>query len=618
MSLDHQVGFHRFSEWWKADQLIKEEKERAQHGGRRPTGVKGEREALEDQAKERSQIQAAYESYRTEIHIKIARMFVHNHRTEEWFKERYVPEVRDPVRRELMDYRRGLYERWLSDVNAGVFDLFTLEGIHKTESDGAGGIIEKEEGETTAINERLSVEDLVPVRGGDLQDEALLEPSLHIKTLSPTVSRSKVEEFCKEHLGEADGGYKWLSLSEPNPMRKYHRIGWIILNPVSEEVNMKDSDAPADINGEGIGLTATEKAKEAVNDKPIQDPVHGEFLCHVKVHEPPKDLRRRALWDLFSAPERIGRDFELARRLVVRLDTEMGGEADGYGKIEERVEELRVKGALKNTAVGGSVSIQNSTTEVDMDGEEAKESEKRAEWDPDERDDDELLAKKKKLDLMVEYLRRVHNFCFFCVFECDSVHELVRKCGAGHLRRPRSILNNRAKQVAKASALGQPFPAKKEPGEYGEEEPPRQQPDSAPSFDADRQLQRAFGWVKTFEDKLMQILEPENVDLKKLGGKPVNEALEDELSRYVNKEDEHKYRCKVPECSKLFRGESYWRKHVEKRHPDFYNKMQDDVSVPISKQLKKKKKKKKKRADICETVCFDQCICTRSGTCIAA
>lgn len=94
-----------------------------------------------------------------------------------------------------------------------------------------------------------------------------------------------------------------------------------------------------------------------------------------------------------------------------------------------------------------------------------------------------------------------------------------------------------------------------------------------------QQLQRAFNWVKTYEEKLLQLLEPENVDIRKLGGKPLDEALEDELARYVKQEDESKWRCKVPECTKLFKGEHFWRKHIEKRHPEWLEQLQKDVST---------------------------------------
>ncbi|KAL5338872.1 hypothetical protein BJX70DRAFT_365372 [Aspergillus crustosus] len=596
LSLDFQVGFNWFAEWWRAEQSVKEEKERAKHGGRRPSDrVKGEREAREDRDRERAQIQASYDTYKVDLQVKMARTFVHQHKNEEWFKERYVPDVRDPLRKFLMDFRVGAYQQWEQDIQGGLFDDFTLEGIYKSESDGAGGVIEKEEGETTAVGETLGVLDLLPARGGDLRDEALSQPALLIKTLAPNVSRVKIEEFCKEHLGEQDGGFRWLSLSDPNPSKKYHRMGWIMLHPAPDvefvergdgrDEEGEDIDNDNAVNGRGT-VTAAEKALEAVNDKTIHDSVHGDFVCHVGVHAPPSQLRKKALWDLFSSPERVERDLELARRLVFKLDSEMGHNADGYTKVEERVEELRGKGWLQ-TPVTGPVSVKRRKPDFDtddMDEGEAEEGEETEGWGDDEVDDEELLAQKKKLDLLVEYLRRVYNFCFFCVFECDSIHELTRKCPGGHLRRPRTGLTTQAKAVARASALGQPFPVKKkDPSEEGEEQSsPVAEKEKRPqrfSSKPEQQLQRAYNWVKTFEDKLLQLLEPENVDILKLGGKSVDEALEEELAKHVKQEDESKFRCKVPECTKLFKAENFWRKHVEKRHTDWYDRIKTDLTL---------------------------------------
>jgi hypothetical protein len=197
----------------------------------------------------------------------------------------------------------------------------------------------------------------------------------------------------------------------------------------------------------------------------------------------------------------------------------------------------------------------------------------------DEIDDEDLLAKKKRLDLMVEYLRRVHNFCLFCVFECDSVHELTRKCPGGHLRRPRSSLTSAAKVAAKASASGQAFPFRK--NDMDDSNGNRDEKKPKMSVKTQQQLQRAFNWVKTYEEKLIQILDPESVDIKKLGGKPLEEGLEEELSKFVKEEDENKWRCKAPDCSKLFKGSVFWRKHVEKRHVEFFNKIKGEVGYEI-------------------------------------
>ena len=584
------------------DQLVQEERERQKNGGRLPVNrLRGERESREEKNKERELIQSAYDSYKEKLQVQMARTFVLQHKSDEWFKERYEPEMRTKFRERLSEFRRDAYSQWANDLDSGYFDEFTLEGIYKNDSNGAGGIVEKEEGEATAANEVLGVADLLPSRGGDLRDESGLQPTLLIKTIAPTVSREKLELFCKEHLSEGEGGFKWLSLSDPNPLKKYHRIGWVILNPgpgdqIKDERDDGHGDDMADTDAEegavrsegdaGASTSAAHKALAEVNGKTIEDETRGNFTCHVGIHEPPAIPRKKALWDLFSAPERIDRDLQLAERLVSKYDEELGLDYSGMTKIELRVEELRSKGWLQPPANAFTAPVKKDPEELE-EGEDAMDEDEEGAFD-DEIDDEELLAKKKKLDLLVEYLRRVYNFCFFCVFESDSVHELTRKCPGGHLRRPRSSLTTAAKTAAKASASGEPFPFKrqesKEEGADPAASPTEEKKESKflKTKPQQHQLQRAFNWVKTFEDKLFQILEPENADIKKLGGKPAEEALEDELGKYFKQEDESKFRCKVPECTKLFKASHFWRKHIEKRHAEFYEKMKQDVSSPCN------------------------------------
>ncbi|KAF1946256.1 hypothetical protein EJ02DRAFT_367520 [Clathrospora elynae] len=600
MHLEYQVGFNYFAEWWRVEQVMKEEKERAKNGGRK-SALKGEREAREERGKEREHIQAAYDEYKEKLQVQMAKTFVEKHKGEEWFKERYDPDYDLAFKEKLRQYRLGIYAEWERQIEEGYFDEFTLEGIYKNESNGAGGIVEKEEGETTAANEVLGVGDLLPCKGGEIRDETAFQPTLLIKTIAPTVNREKVEEFCKEHLGEGPGGFKWLSMSDPNPLKKCHRIGWVILHPSDEQPMVVDDrgDERDDDAEEGAvdekpeptqsPPTTALKALEALNGKTVMDEVRGNFTCHVGIHEPPAAPRKKALWDLFSAPERIERDLELAERLVRKLDYDLReqhveefGNVDGVGKVEQRVEDLRSKGWLQPPANAPAPVKKERDPEDLEEGEDDTMEDDEGAYD-DEVDDEELLAKKKKLDLLIEYLRRVHNFCFFCVFESDSVHELIRKCAGGHLRRPRASLTTAAKATARATASGELFPYRKQESssdaENGEGSPVQERKPLRLSTKNQQQLQRAFNWVKTYEEKLLQLLEPENVDIRKLGGKPLEEAIEDELSRYVKQEDESKWRCKVPECSKLFKGQNFWRKHTEKRHPEWLEKLQKDLRL---------------------------------------
>ncbi|KAI0482722.1 hypothetical protein GGR56DRAFT_621298 [Xylariaceae sp. FL0804] len=590
--LPFQVGFSYFGEWWRANEKIKEEKERARTGRRREPERPRGRESQEDRDKEKAKIQAAYDAYREELQAKMARNFVAEHKKEQWFRERYVPEVRDPLRAQINEFRRSAYTQWEHDLESGTFDDFSLEGIPKSETNGAGGLIEKEEGEATATNEVLGVGDLVPA-GNDLRDDSLYQPTLLIKTIAPHVSRQNLEAFCKEHLGEEDGGYKWLSLSDPNPSKRYHRMGWVVLHPASESAAPVDRPDPKDEMDEGnskspVPVSTADKALEAVNGKTVKDEVRGDFVCHVGVHNPPSNPRKKALWDLFSAPERIEKDLGLVQRLVSKFEEEFGADYSASLRIEERVESLRNAGRLQ-PAIPSTSPAKKVKKERNLDFDEAMDEGEEGEMGEsddegaidDEVDDEDLLVKKKHLDLMIEFLRRVFNFCFFCVFESDSIHELTRKCPGGHLRRPRSTLSTAAKNVARASAHGEAFPPKKraEAQEAEEGEMPEPERKFSKSSKSEQQLERAYKWVKTFEDKIMQILEPESVDVRKLGGKSTDDAMGDELSKFVKQEDEHKYRCKVPECTKLFKEEHFWKKHVEKRHTEWMEGIKQEFEL---------------------------------------
>lgn len=592
--LPFQVGFSYYGEWWRTNEKIKEEKERARSGKR------GEifRPREEDRDAEKARIQVAYDAYKEELQARMARTFVQEHKSEQWFTERYVPEMRDALHLQMNEFRRGNYSQWEQDLESGTFDEYSLEGIPKSESNGTGGVIEKEEGETTAANEVLGVGDLVPSKGGEIRDENAFQPTLLIKTIAPHVSRSNLESFCKEHLGEDEGGFKWLSLSDPNPSKRYHRIGWVMLHPAPETQPILDRPEMKDEEGEAstepaVPLNTAQKALEAINGKTVKDEVRGDFTCHVGVHVPPSLPRKKALWDLFSAPERIEKDLDLATRLVGKFEEDFGSDFNAVLKIEEKVDDLRNQGLLKPpvTALTSKKGKKNRNglglDEAMDEGEEEEEMEEGEEeeegaFEFDDVDDEELLVKKKQLDLMVEYLRRVFNFCFFCVFESDSVHELTRKCPGGHLRRPRNTLTTSAKAAARASVLGEPFPGKKSNEDKMEVDPTS--PDVDRKFPrnnvskAEQQLQRAFNWVRTFEEKIMQLLDPDNVDVRKLGGKPTEDALKDELVKYVKQEDDHKFRCRVPECTKLFKEEHFWKKHVEKRHPEWLESLKVDVS----------------------------------------
>lgn len=50
-------------------------------------------------------------------------------------------------------------------------------------------------------------------------------------------------------------------------------------------------------------------------------------------------------------------------------------------------------------------------------------------------------------------------------------------------------------------------------------------------------------------------------------------------SQSVKQEDANKYRCLVPQCTKLFKGVDFWRKHVKTRHPEFHDEVRSKIEL---------------------------------------
>ena len=56
-----------------------------------------------------------------------------------------------------------------------------------------------------------------------------------------------------------------------------------------------------------------------------------------------------------------------------------------------------------------------------------------------------------------------------------------------------------------------------------------------------------------------------------------SQNLEKELQKNLMREGEYSVRCRVQDCTKLFLGEVFWRKHVEKSHSQWYENMKANV-----------------------------------------
>jgi Protein of unknown function (DUF726) len=61
------------------------------------------------------------------------------------------------------------------------------------------------------------------------------------------------------------------------------------------------------------------------------------------------------------------------------------------------------------------------------------------------------------------------------------------------------------------------------------------------------------------------------------------EALAAAVARYIEQEAPQKFRCLVPDCQKLFKAEHFWRQHIEMRHGEWLEVIQQEVRSTASK-----------------------------------
>lgn len=183
-------------------------------------------------------------------------------------------------------------------------------------------------------------------------------------------------------------GFDYLSLSEPGPNKKFHRIGWI---------NFKQG-------------TDMKKVFELMDNQKVDD-----FVFHLAMNRKNMAQTRspRIAPDITNTTERLQKDLEQAKEVAMALESLLGEDTqEGLKAVEMRAQKVISEHKPEEAkAAGGS-----------EDGK-VEEEESADRWNL-----------KKSLDMIIAYLRRVHMYCYYCALECDSAEELSRKCCDPHCR----------------------------------------------------------------------------------------------------------------------------------------------------------------------------------------
>jgi hypothetical protein len=84
---------------------------------------------------------------------------------------------------------------------------------------------------------------------------------------------------------------------------------------------------------------------------------------------------------------------------------------------------------------------------------------------------------------------------------------------------------------------------------------------------------------KAWSDKISLLINPEGVDVVKLGGVLVEEIVKKETEAAITREAEDRWRCGVRKCTKLFLEEKFVRSHIQKRHKDWLDRLTLEVTT---------------------------------------
>ncbi|KAF9362181.1 hypothetical protein BGX34_006659 [Mortierella sp. NVP85] len=414
------------------------------------------------------ELQARYGTYKEDFTSKQYTSFFDAHKAEAWFQEKYHPDFAKTRTDESRTLRRARYSKFIEELAAGKYDNTTCdEAVAKKQGDFKS---DKADGAETAN----AVD-----KDGDtkLSEESDTESWLYLRNVLPNVSRESIMERCNKL-----DSFLMLSLSEPHPLKDLQRIGW-------------------------IKLKAGTDLQEAL--KTLSEPLTDDFLVVTTPHRP---TRARYTHEIANTEARIHADHGLAVELAKICDSSLTNP-------EEEAEDVVYDGVSLVQARLRDVILENVDASMEEGNQEdaAQAAIRRA-------------NERRSLDLMIEYLRQVHLFCYYCGGDSDNVEEFARKCSK-HYRNA----------------------------------------DSKTSVSSKGPI-----WVKNLEQKLnLKLKPPSDEEIVKLGGKSYEKGIYKFMQGKTQQDEATKWRCKI--CTKPFRGEEFVHKHIRVKHPEDVKVIENNI-----------------------------------------
>ncbi|KAJ3392856.1 hypothetical protein HDU84_003340 [Entophlyctis sp. JEL0112] len=370
-----------------------------------------------------------------------------------------------------------------------------------------------------------SAEDIDGFGGVDLKVPKPWELcALFLKSMPLTVSRSEVLNAIKDTKG-----FKWLVLSDPRSDKGFVRLGWIVFE-------------------EGTDLDA---ALTELNGKTISESFS--LSLALQVSQP---YRTRILPVEFNSLSRLEQDLANVRRLARSLDLEAGiSEESGFSLVEHRADEI-----TRNFPVGNN-QTNPANDEMSIDdlrgaggiGDVSETGENGGNSGSEEVG----LVKQMKLrlDFLIEYLRRVHWYDYYSGIEAAGPEDFLR----------RSWVYLRSKNAGNVAGQQQQqqYPSDRK----------QQQPEHTRLIE--RLDSRVILRTLNLATDVSETPPWGGAHLLKLGGQEVEKYVDKKLDALVAEVDEEKFRC--AECSKLFRGKEFVKKHLRGKHESLVTGFETEI-----------------------------------------
>ncbi|KAJ3402696.1 hypothetical protein HDV05_008306, partial [Chytridiales sp. JEL 0842] len=470
---------------------------------------------LEDQ-----DMRKMYGTYREDYYAKLLAKFFDEHKGLEWMREKYHPVESKEWKDAIKGRKAEAYLKYLEDLEKGVLDGvgFDEKGSDAKTApvDAADAAVAEDEKESQGAEEGGKSGSTATLNEGAGKQSTT---ALFIKNLTGSVKRQQILDLVKDVEG-----FKHLALADPRPDKRYQRFGWVVFT-------------------DGTDL---EKAMGELNNKKMDDLAlqFSPYYDH--------GLRTKVIPAEFNTAERVEKDLDAIRKLAAFLDAEFGLdslEGAGCEALEKRLEVV-----VSQMGEDSSEEVVNGEETGDKlrEDEEARGlmGESPVKTEPPSGG---TLAKtesvttkknKKRLDMYIDYLRRVHWFDYYSTLECDSPEDFNRKATI-HLRpHPSTSSSSPSKPTTSTSTTTISSDFHRFSDRLDSRLALRTTPHLSPDFTPTPPFLRA-------------------------GGKDPHPTIDTDpayLPSKVLKIEDEKYRCAV--CQKLFRGDEYVKKHVRSKHPE--------------------------------------------------